>query len=194
MRGARTTEDVVAHVLARAKRFARNGRAGCAISVSVTALEARIRWLVVAALAPLGCGHSTSPPPDLAIAADLATPAICSDPVAPDGGIAPTFTNVQRVFDNQCTVCHCCNGEVNLSAGQSYAALVKQLSPDPVDACGGVLVQPGNAAASYLYVKISSATPCAGARMPRGEFASVPLPDCQIDLIKRWIDSGAPND
>lgn len=152
---------------------------------------ASVRWLVAVPLTLAACqGASAS---DMAVAADLATPPICSDPVAPDAGVPSTFANVQRIFDNQCTVCHCCNGEVNLNAGQSYAALVNQLSPDSVDACGGTLVAPGNPAGSYLYVKVSSDAPCAGQRMPRGEFGSVPLPDCQIDLIRRWIAAGAPN-
>lgn len=156
----------------------------------------RAAALVVAgALALAGCPESAGSGADLSVAAgpDLAPPAICSDPVVPDGGVPATFTNVQRIFDAQCTVCHG-GGEVDLSAGQSYAAIVNQPAPAGVDACGGTLVHPFDPAGSYLFIKVSSDTPCGGQRMPRGEFGSTPLPDCQIDVIRRWIAAGAPND
>jgi hypothetical protein len=62
----------------------------------------------------------------------------------------------------------------------------------PVDAGPlPIRVVPGDSAHSLLYEKISSATPSCGKRMPIGQ---VPLTLVQIDLIKQWIDKGAPND
>lgn len=150
--------------------------------------------VVAMALPVLGCHDAGTTTPDLAVADDLAgPPPVCTDPVAPDGGVAATLANVQRIFDEQCATCHFAgSGLVDLEAGRSWAALVGQPPPDPTELCGGTLVRPGDPANSYLYVKVSSDTPCYGQRMPRGEFGSVPLPDCRIDLIRRWILDGAP--
>lgn len=60
------------------------------------------------------------------------------------------------------------------------------------DACGGILVAPGDPTGSYLYQKLSSATPSYGAQMPLGEFFSNPLPACVIAMVNRWIAEGAP--
>jgi len=119
-------------------------------------------------------------------------PPLCDD----DGGVAPTFANVQRVFDRRCTQCHCCDAYLQLGDGVSFGNLLQRpasTNDNSVDeSCGGVLVVPGDAGVSYLYQKISS-QPCAGQRMPRGEFGSVPIPDCEQELVRRWIAAGAPD-
>jgi hypothetical protein len=150
-----------------------------------------------------GCGSSTEPvidagTPDLAVEDDFAVAPICTDSEIGDAGVAPTFTHVQRVFDNSCVLCHCCGDALTLTSGMSYSQLVGRMAPNSVrsvdESCGGVLVTPGNPAASYLYQKISTLTPCAGQPMPLPEVQFVPLPQCQQDLIRRWIEAGAPND
>ena len=140
----------------------------------------------LAAIAIAACGTPPVPP-------DAADP-LCFDP---QGAVAPTFTNVQRVFTAQCTntICHG-NFEVSLLA-PAYDRIVGKPAvdnPPTTDSCGGTLVAPGDPAGSYLYVKVSSDTPCAGTRMPRNEFAAGVLPDCERELIRQWIAAGAKND
>jgi hypothetical protein len=146
-----------------------------------------------------GCGGTNPPPPDFgadARVADLASaPPLCSDAQQGDAGIAPSFANVQKLFNQNCIGCHCCNDTLDLSQGVSYAHLVNQslAKENGVDeTCGGTLVTPGDPSKSYLYQKVTTDMPCAGQRMPLNEFAPMPLPACQQDLIRRWIVAGAP--
>ncbi len=132
--------------------------------------------------------------PDLSIAGDLAQPPLCSDEDVGDAGIPATWSHVQRIFDDHCVGCHCCNDPVDLTSGKSYAALVgrsvaRENGTD--ETCGGVLVTPGDPGHSYLFEKISSSQPCAGQQMPFSEFQITPLPACQQDLVRRWILDGA---
>jgi hypothetical protein len=114
--------------------------------------------------------------------------AICSDP----GAAAPPFALVQRIFTDDCTTCHSGAGPmVSLAAPASWGNIVGMPPPAP-ETCGGVLVVPGNPDASYLYQKLSSATPCYGSQMPIGEFTSNPLPDCVVAIVRAWIAEGAP--
>lgn len=150
------------------------------------------------ALVLAGCGAAGGS--DAAVA-DLAMPApdleLCDPGQLGDGGMAPSLANVQRVFDFACVGCHCCSDPLTLASGASWAALVNRPAPRSDartdESCGGLLVKPGDPAASYLYQKIASATPCAGQPMPLNEFQFVPLPACAQDLVRRWIASGAPN-
>jgi len=149
------------------------------------------------ALALAGCGGAGAPA-DMA-APDIALPPpLCSDPVPPDGGIPATFTNVQKVLDGNCLFsCHCCSAEVDLNAGHAWADLVGMTAPStatPGDIACGTLVVPGDATHSYLYQKLTLAKPCYGAQMPFSEFGAASLPACEIDLVRRWIAAGAPND
>ena len=67
--------------------------------------------------------------------------------------------------------------------------------PPTSDSCGGLLVQPGQPDASYLYIKVSSDTPCAGSRMPLTDIGTTsPLVPCEQVAIHDWIAAGAPND
>ena len=142
---------------------------------------------VALAVALAGCHGGAAAPRDAATSVDP------REDVCQDGGVAaPDFAIVQRIFDENCVSCH--NGAsnmVNLMAGAAWTNLVNQLAPPP-DTCGGPLVTPGDPGASYLYVKLTSPTPCYGAQMPRSEFSSVPLPACVIDIVRAWIAEGAP--
>ena len=74
-------------------------------------------------------------------------PPLCDDAEQGDAGIAPSFANVQQVFDQKCIGCHCCGDTLDLSRGASYAHLVGQIIPkeNGVDeSCGGTLVTPGD--------------------------------------------------
>jgi hypothetical protein len=113
--------------------------------------------------------------------------AICTDPAAS----APPYRLIQQIFDVNCTSCHASAPMVNLSAGASWNDLVQQSAPTP-ESCGGVLVVPGQPSMSYLFEKLTTATPCYGRQMPMGEFASDPLPTCVTEIVRAWIEEGAP--
>jgi mono/diheme cytochrome c family protein len=117
--------------------------------------------------------------------------AICATADAAGLGAAPPFDLIQQIFDDNCVSCHSPGADVDLSPGVAWTNLVGRPAPSP-EACGGTLVVPGDAEASYLYQKLSLAQPCSGARMPRTEFASDPLPDCVTALVRNWIATGAP--
>ncbi|MBV8760753.1 MAG: hypothetical protein JO257_25900 [Deltaproteobacteria bacterium] len=142
-----------------------------------------MKAIVLAAL--VACGKSPSTP-------DAST-AFCTDQTP-----APTFANVQTLFSTICVTCHTTGAPLNLEA-PAYSRIVNTpavdyTDPAVIDSCGGTLVVPGDSAASYLFVKISSDSPCAGVRMPRTDIGtSAPLPMCAQNLIHDWIDAGAPN-
>lgn len=114
---------------------------------------------------------------------------ICPSPDA--APTAVTYAPVQKTFDESCVSCHDVPGGLDLSAGRSWGELINQPATDP-DTCGGIRVAPGNLNGSYLYQKLSSASPCYGAQMPKGEFFSNPLPACVISMVAAWIAEGAP--
>jgi len=103
----------------------------------------------------------------------------------------PPFAAIQAIFDANCIECHTTGADLDLSAGHPPADLVGQPAPAK-ESCGGMLVVPGDPGASYLYQKLSSATPCAGQQMPIAqEIFSNPLPDCLVALVRAWIAAGA---
>lgn len=146
--------------------------------------------VLASALFAASCSSAppSAPPPDLAVAEPC---------VVGDGGPAPTLAAIQAtIFDPVCSGCHDASAAVDLTAGRAYGSLIGRAATtmERVDeSCGGTLVVPGDPARSYLIAKLTQARPCAGEQMPRGEFGSEPLPDCQIDQIRRWILAGAPN-
>jgi hypothetical protein len=117
--------------------------------------------------------------------------AVCATASADGVTAAPPFSIIQQIFDYNCVYCHSQGADLELSPGVAWGNLVGRPAP-PTEACGGTLVVPGDPSASYLYQKLSSDQPCSGARMPRSEFASEPLPDCAIALVANWISAGAP--
>jgi hypothetical protein len=145
-------------------------------------------------LAAVGCSARSTETPDAAPTDAQTEPvdpraAVCP---APDAATSPvTYDQIQQIFTDDCVTCHDVAGTLDLRDGQSWSNLVNQLAPAP-DACGGILVAPGDPTGSYLYQKLSSATSCYGAQMPLGEFFSNPLPACAIAMVNRWIAQGAP--
>lgn len=146
-----------------------------------------MRLLVASLWTLAACGSSAGSKTDMGQRHDLTQTAFCDDSSA----LAATYANVQRLFDRYCIGCHCCGGQqVELTSGVSYVNLINR-PPPAEEACGGVLVNPGNPGASYLYQKLSSPNPCFGAQMPRAEFGSTPVPACAQELVRRWILEGA---
>lgn len=116
-------------------------------------------------------------------------------PTEPESDIDPsaTFTRVQtEVFTPTCTVigCHDIVGQQEglvLTPDRSFAMIVDFQSRQVPSLDR---VEPGDPASSYLYRKVTGSS-IVGERMP---FASPPLTDAQMQLVRNWILRGAPND
>jgi hypothetical protein len=111
--------------------------------------------------------------------------------VRPDAGGPVPFAVVQQVFNGECISCHDRGADLALDDNASWGNLVNHAAPAD-EACGGTLVVPGDASASYLFQKLSSSSPCSGLQMSRGELGAEPLPVCVINLFSAWIEEGAP--
>jgi len=96
---------------------------------------------------------------------------------------------VYPILAGRCTGCHPGNGDLDLGdAASAYADLVGVTS----SGCGPkVRVVPFDSAGSYLITKLTGGAGICGERMPQG---GPYLSAAQIDVIRGWIDRGAPND
>lgn len=144
-----------------------------------------VRIALVVALCPLvACGGSDSP----------------TQPPPPDGGNEqptrqikddPSYANdiFEILTRRGCTSSGCHGGGAGgltmTSASGAYQALVGV----PSAGTGQVLVVAGDAAASYLVMKLEGASGIAGARMPVGGS----LDNIDLTNIKNWINQGAKN-
>lgn len=112
------------------------------------------------------------------------------------GAAAPTFTNVQAIFDASCS-CHntapspAVNGNLSLRAEDSHVSLVgKKASGLPAMD----LVTPMDLSQSYLYLKLTGEFAAAGGTGDRMPPFGAPLSDDQLLLIEEWINAGALDD
>ena len=160
-------------------------------------MGSRIHAVLIAS-ALLACNGDDTP--DMHVPRDMAAPIpFCND--SPDGGLAPTFANVQKLFTMNCTVlgsgCHTEESDhsfvnMDLTEGHAWASIVGVSTYEGDAGACGTRVVPHDAGASYLYQKLTEDTPCNGLGMPRCEDGYCPLPKCQIELIRAWIAAGAP--
>ena len=110
------------------------------------------------------------------------------------GAGAPTLSALQSsIFTPRCALpgCHAPpqpQQGMDLSAGSTYAYTV---GVDVVELAGFKRIVPGNAADSYLHMKISSDPRIAGGPMPAD---GTTLSQAEIDAIGAWIEAGAKND
>jgi len=112
-------------------------------------------------------------------------------------GAGPTMSATQAIFDQHCTNCHDASKTglsdypaLPLTSDVAYAALVSH----PADeSCGGTRVVPYDSTHSYLFRKVSDATPCSGVRMPHKPEVgpTSPLNATELETIRAWIDGGA---
>lgn len=106
----------------------------------------------------------------------------------PDTG--PTLAFVQStVFTPHCAFSGCHGPPapeqgMDLSAGMTYASTV---GVDATELSGFERIAPGNAADSYLYMKLAGDPRIAGDRMPFGGT----LTAVEIDAVRAWIEAGA---
>ena len=132
---------------------------------------------VAGAAMTAGCGSSSSP----------------TTPTTPSG---PTFSQqIQaQILTPACVSCHTDNGRtpaggLNLKdTSTSHSQLVNAPSTGK---SGAIRVIPGNPNGSYLIQKLIGAPDIVGSRMPRN--GPPFLSDAHVDLIRQWIQNGAPN-
>lgn len=94
-------------------------------------------------------------------------------------------TQIQPIFNSQCTSCHGTQGGLSLQSGVSYGNLVNVQAQS---ACTNLKrVSPNDAANSVLYRKVSG-TSC-GSQMPQGGALNAQ----DITRIQTWINEGANN-
>lgn len=119
-----------------------------------------------------------------------------------DGGVTSpppppleaTFSSIQaNILSTTCAVSGCHAGpspqqDLDLSAGVAYGQLVNVTSKQQ---SAFLRVEPGNAADSYLYMKVSGDPRISDGRMPLG---GVPLSTEKLEAIAMWIEAGAAND
>lgn len=103
-----------------------------------------------------------------------------------------SFKNdIQPIIAANCLTCHANNGPgtpyVVLQPDSAYVNLINRVATENK---AYKRVVPGIADSSYIYLKISMATPPTGLRMPR---FGAPLSDAQIALFRSWINAGAKN-
>ena len=116
--------------------------------------------------------------------------------LAPTAGAAesaaPTLkTDVQPIFEMACTDCHGAKrakAKLDLSAASARGALVNH----PADQVPQMMrVKPGDPESSYLWHKLQHKA-AKGKGMPRGIFSAKRLPEAQLEVIRKWIEAGAP--
>lgn len=106
-----------------------------------------------------------------------------------------TFSWIQaNVFDQNCAVpgCHVQGSAafgLVLSDGQAYGNLVDIPAQGP-QSFSILRVKPGVPDSSYLVWKLEGRSGIEGVQMPRGR---PPLPQEEIDAIKRWIQGATRN-
>jgi hypothetical protein len=114
----------------------------------------------------------------------------CTPDEIGDAGLPATWRDVQELNEANCAVgyCHYPGVEIpggpglDLGHGHAYQNMLPILTPYDLN--------------SYLYIKLTvdytQQWNPKGHRMPVGEPFDVPLDDCQIDIVRRWILAGAP--
>jgi hypothetical protein len=114
--------------------------------------------------------------------------------VVEGGGSGATFSQVQsQIFTASCAFSGCHGGSspaqgMNLTAGSAYANIVNVPSNEQPTLDR---IEPNDPAASYMYLKVTGDPSIVGSQMP---LDGQPLSQSLIDLLRDWIERGAPND
>jgi PKD repeat protein len=110
------------------------------------------------------------------------------------GGQVATFTEVQQqIFTASCAFSGCHGGSspaqgLDLREGAAFSNIVNVSSSEQPSLDR---IEPSDPDNSYLYLKVIGDSSISGSRMPRGAPA---LSQDKIDLLRDWIERGAPND
>jgi len=110
------------------------------------------------------------------------------------GSAQATFSAVQaQIFNASCAFSGCHGGSspaqgMNLSEGMAYANIVNVASSEQPSLDR---IKPDDPDESYLYLKVTGDSSISGSRMPLGGGA---LSQDLLDLLRDWIERGAPND
>jgi len=110
------------------------------------------------------------------------------------GGETATFSAVQQqIFSQSCAFSNCHGGAapaegLDLREGAAYGEVVNAPSNQMPSLN---LIEPSDPDNCYLYLKVIDDSSISGNRMPRG---AAPLSQQLIDLLRDWIERGAPND
>jgi mono/diheme cytochrome c family protein len=150
----------------------------------------------------IGNGYGLDASGNLLGSSQAGCPETAVSPAAGDTSATPiSFANqIQPIFTSKCIQCHAvggvgydgtggANGGLDLTTGNSYASIVDVAAFQKPTVSPFFRVTPGNPDCSYLIQKISSSTPKEGGKMPLAQTA---LSDAEINLIKQWIQHGAP--
>ena len=130
----------------------------------------------------------------LGLAAACGAPAGTTSPTtgAPPVTLIKLSSDVQLIFNASCVVCHqgvSAAGGMNLEAGQAYGSTVSKNSSQS----SLLRVKPNDPDNSYLVRKLEGTQVQAGGSGARMPLNANPLPASQIEIIRRWISQGAPN-
>jgi len=110
----------------------------------------------------------------------------CAAPVRGDDSAAPTYErDIKPLFARRCTVCHKASkrDDPDVSGGLALDSLEGILAGTPREK----VVVPGRSAASELVHRLAERDE--DRRMPSQD---KPLPERQQELVRRWVDAGAP--
>jgi len=131
--------------------------------------------------APLGPGGDWDDPDSIS----------SDDDDAADG---PTWTAVQRLFEDQCSRCHTSNTRAELTDLDDYDRGYEMLVDAPSEQLPAMpRVSPGDLDGSYLVHKLRGTPLGVGgddAAMPPPEDRA-PLSEADIELVEAWILAGA---
>lgn len=120
----------------------------------------------------------------------------CLVAATPTPVVEASLARIQEtIFSPSCAIATCHDsafrsGNLSLESGDSHAELVG-VEPDVDTArdAGLLRVTPGDVDNSFLWIKLIGPPPAQGARMPMvGAF----LGEADMDLVRRWIEAGAP--
>lgn len=113
----------------------------------------------------------------------------------PDTGpdtLEPNLTSIQaNIFSSKCALsgCHVNGGLAPMSLQNAEISFSNLVNVASVQKPAVMRVSPNNADGSYLVQKLEGAAGIFGARMPLGRD---PLSAQEINVIRQWINNGAP--
>jgi hypothetical protein len=129
----------------------------------------------------------------LVVLSILGLAAACGGSAVPDlppGATVSYGDHVEELVLLRCLSCHTteeAKGELILERGVGYGQLVDRRSVQTPD---HLLVAPGDPDASYLWHKLNH-TASDGKGMPRTLFGAKRLPSWELEVFRRWIETGA---